>query len=297
MKKIIRNFINKFGYDFVKTEKWIEKNKHKKVLVKVGKFDILMPGNNPQILNYKNIPTLNIQLGILADCVAQKYNNLNMIDVGANVGDTIAIVKSKIDIPIIAIEGDNTSYQFLETNSKQFQNLSLIKAYLGEEKNTIGVDVEKSGWNNTIVPNSNSKNQITLDTLDNILEKQNLLHNNLKLLKIDTEGFDTIILRGCNEILKKHKPIIYLEFNGENMRANGENGIATILNLKQFGYKNILIFDGLSNLILSTNLENEKLLLQLNNYIFTEGAILPYFDICIFHNEDSDLSDTFVSLG
>jgi FkbM family methyltransferase len=297
MKKIIRKLANKFGYDFIKTNEWSEKNITKKVSVRVGNYDILMPGNNQQIVNYKNIPDLNIQLGHLAECVAKKYPDVTLIDVGANVGDTIAIIKTNIDLPIIAIEGDDTSFQFLEMNTKQFKNISLVKAFLGETKETIGVDIEKSGWNNTIIPNASGKKKIILDTLDNTLENLKLNRGNLKLLKIDTEGFDTIILRGCNNILKNNKPVIFFEYNGENMKKNGENGLETILNLKKVGYHQILIFDGLSNLILSTNLDNEALLLQLHNYVHKKGAMIPFFDICIFHSEDTNIANDFVNFG
>jgi FkbM family methyltransferase len=295
MKKIIRKLFNVVGYDIVKTNDWDKKSKNKKVLVRVGNFDILMPSNNPQISNYKNTPDLNIELAILAKAVAKKYPDLVLIDIGANVGDTIAVVKSFIDLPIIAIEGDVTSLKFLELNAVNFKNITIINTFLGESKQIVKADIEKQGWNNTIIPNFLAKTELYVNTLDNILEENNLNAINSKLLKIDTEGFDTIILRGCNKLLTEKKPVIYLEFNAQNMKAIGENGIDTILSLKQFGYNDIFIFDGLSNLILSTTLQNEILLLQLDKYLRKNNAINPFFDICIFHTNDDDLAKEFLN--
>ena len=293
MRKLIRSFINTLGYDVVKTNKWTEKSK-KKAIVRVGNYDILMPPNNLQIHNYKNIPNLNIDLAKLAKTIATKYSNLCVIDVGANVGDTIAVIKSEIDIPIIAIEGDNTSYQFLEINSKKFNQITVINSFLGETQSEINVNIEKKGWNNTLVPDANAATKITLQTLDSILLVNGLQTRNNKLLKIDTEGFDTIILRGCKKLLEQNKPVVYFEFNAENMKAIGEDGIKTLLGMKTFGYASVLIFDGLSNLIVSTTLHDKALLVQLNNYIHNDSALVRFYDICVFHEEDFDLVEQFL---
>jgi FkbM family methyltransferase len=294
MKKIIRKLANKFGYDFIKTKDWGLKNINKSISVKVGDYNILMPGNNQQIVNYKNIPDLNSQLAILAACIAKKYPDVTIIDIGANVGDTIAVVKTIIDLPIIAIEGDDTSFKYLELNAKQFRNINLIKAFLGESRKTMSVTVEKSGWNNTIIPNSNGEKEIIIETLDEVLVEKKLNTGNFKLLKIDTEGFDTIILRGCKKTILNNKPVLYFEYNGENMNAIGENGFDTLLQLRDYGYNDIYIFDGLQNLIMATTLGNENTLKQLHNYAHTNTAMITYFDICMFHSEDAILAGEFL---
>ena len=296
MKKLFRKFINKYGYDIVKTAEWSEINKHKKIVVPVGSYSILMPANNPQVFNYVSIPNLNEELAYLAQIVANKYSDAVLIDVGANVGDTVAVVKSKINIPIIAIEGDATSYSFLQENVKQFENITTINNFLGEQMQTVPVDVEKKGWNNTIIPNNEASTTIQLNTLDNILADHNLSTANCKLLKIDTEGFDTIILRGCYKLLSTHKPVLYIEYNAANMQAIGEDGFTTLLNLTQFGYHHIFIFDGLSNLLFYTHLNDKSNLAQLNNYLHKKNAIIPFFDICIMHANDEDICHVLLNL-
>jgi hypothetical protein len=86
--------------------------------VKVGNYFIDMPGNNVQISTYKYRPGANDLLGTLSLCVAKKYPGLSVIDIGANVGDTVAVIKTAIDVPVIGIEGDNVSYGFLEREYK-----------------------------------------------------------------------------------------------------------------------------------------------------------------------------------
>ena len=69
MKKILRKIANKFGYDFIKINVHSADKAHKISNVKVGNYNILMPGNNPQISLYKYYPTSNTQLARLTEII------------------------------------------------------------------------------------------------------------------------------------------------------------------------------------------------------------------------------------
>jgi FkbM family methyltransferase len=293
MKEFIRKIINGFGYDIVKYNVHSPDKANKTIPVKVGNYTILMPGNNPLISLYKYQPDSNIQIADLAAIVVKKYKDAVMIDTGANVGDTVAVVKSLIELPIIAIEGDTFSYSFLEKNAAQFKDVILLNAFLGEEQKQIAVTMGKDGWNNTIIPDEKGARQLDIKTMDELLFEESLFHKNIKLLKIDTEGFDTIILRGCRKLLETHKPVLFFEYNGENMKAIKENGYATLINLKNYGYTRVHIYDCINNLILITSLENEDVLKQLDKYAQLENSMIKYYDICVFHENDTDLSTKF----
>lgn len=293
MKKILRSLLNKFGYDFVKINMHSADKARNVVPVQVGNYKILMPGNNPQISVYKYYPDANTQLARLAKMIISKYDDASMIDIGANVGDTIAVVRSHINIPVIAIEGDPFSFSFLQKNAAQFNNVVILKQFLGEEKKEMFVSMEKEGWNNTIIPDEKGSKKLELKTLDELLADNKLESRNIKLLKIDTEGFDTIILRGCWKTITKNQPVIYLEYNGENMNKIGENGLNTLLSLKEYGYNTIHIYDCINNLLMVTSLENTDTLQQLHLYAHKQKSMIPYYDICIFPQKDNDLSKTF----
>ena len=296
MKQIIRNLLQKVGYDIIKVNEHSNDKAKKNVNVKVGNYTIVMPGNNPQISNYKRFPDMNNQLGRLAKVVCGKYSDLTMIDVGANVGDTIAIVKTFVDIPIIGIEGDSTTYKFLENNVRQFNQITIIKQFLGEESQTIKANLEKDGWNGTIIPSKTATNSLELKTLDDTIANKGLSNSNLKLLKVDVEGFDTIVLRGSKEIIMKHKPVLYFEYNRENMNTINEDGISTLLSLSELGYKNITFFDNKNRYVLSTQLTNKELITQLHNYSDGINGMIPYYDICIFNECDEDIAEIFLGI-
>ena len=294
MKELIRNFLKRFGYDIVKTGvPFIPKGKKPRI-VTVGKFPIMMPGNNVQLINYQVYPDLNIQLGRLAKTIFDKYPGMTVIDVGANVGDTIAVLKSTVDMPVIGIEGDDISFQFLEKNVAQFSNVSIVKTFLGEKSQQTKVNIEKSGWNNTIKPDITGSQQIQFKSLDDVISEGGFVESEVKLLKVDVEGFDTIVLRGAKRIIQKNKPVLFFEYNRENMIAINEDGLSTILSFRNEGYHKIAFFDHKGTLLAATDLQNEEVIKYLHEYISSKHNLLGYYDICIFHKEDTAVADEFL---
>ncbi len=291
---MIRGLLNTIGYDIVKVNVHSE-NKAKIVRkVKVGNYFVDMPGNNPQISTYKYEPEVNTQLARLAVCIFNKYKDLTVLDIGANVGDTIAVIKSAVDVPIIGVEGDAISYGFLEKNTAQFQQVTIIKEFLGEKRQTLQVALEKGGWNTTLVPSETSGNQLTLKTLDEVLAEHQLSNLTLKLLKVDTEGFDTIILRGAFALIQQHKPVLYFEYNKSNMDAIKEDGLSTLLSLEKCGYRKVLFFDNRGRYMLTAPITNHTLIKELHYYADESNSEIVYYDICLFHEEDEDLATIFL---
>ncbi len=295
MKKVIRDFFNRFGYDIVKTGIPYFKKTKRDSSVLVGKYHIVMPGNNLQLGNYKIYPDLNSQLGRLAAVIFKKYPGMTAIDVGANVGDTIAVLKSEINIPVIAVEGDDVCFEFLKKNIQQFQDISIVKSYLGEKTESVSVNLRDAGWNTTIIPGEAGNRQISLSTLDDIINAGGFAGRQLKLLKIDVEGFDTIVLRGASELIRVHKPVLFFEYNRKTMKVINEDGLSTILSFEKSGYHKIIFFDHKGNLVLATDMQNNEVIAYMHNYISSEKNLLAYYDICIFHEDDEELSEDFLA--
>jgi FkbM family methyltransferase len=294
MRKLIRQLLNKVGYDIVKVNVHSDDKVNKIKQVLVGGYTLDMPGNNPQISTYKYDPGANSQLGRLSACIATKYPSLSVLDVGANVGDTVAIIKAAINLPVIAVEGDDFAYGFLERNTRQFNDITLIKTFLGEKKEVVKLAMEKSGWNTTLVPSEENGKAIDLKTLDEVLTEQGLQDRTLKLLKVDTEGFDTIILRGATELIDQQHPVLYFEYNRSNMDAIGEDGLSTLLSLSRFGYRSVVFFDNKGRYLLTAPIEQTALIGELHRYAKEKDSCIAYYDICLFHESDSDLAHTFI---
>lgn len=296
MRNFIRNILKRYGYDIVKTGVPYIPGTKKDVMVRVGKYEVLMPGNNVQLINYQLYPDMNGQLGRLAALVHAKYPDGVIADVGANVGDTIAVVKSAVNAAVIGIEGDEKTYSYLEKNVAQFKDVVIVKTFLSDTNKKETVSFEKDGWNATIIPGSEGGNVIDFRTFDDVAEKSITENRNIKLLKTDVEGFDTIVIRGAMATIQKCKPVLFFEYNRENMKAINEDGISTIFSLATKGYKKILFFDHKGNFVTSTDIQNSEVVNHLHDYISSSRNLMGYYDICIFHESDEDLANRFIAI-
>ena len=292
MRKVIRRLLNRFGYEIVKTDDWYISKTDKKNIVQLGKYSIAMPGNNTLSRTYALYPDFNRIIGRLATAISKKYPEMTAIDIGANVGDTIAIIKSFVDVHIIGIEGDEVTFSFLKKNAQQFSNVSIINSFLGDKKQELKVDLESSGANTTVIPSESGANVIAFKTLDEVLS-EGFQNRMIKMIKLDIEGFDTIVLRGAYEILKKDHPALFFEYNRDAMKAINEDGLSTILSFAEYGYNKIAFFDYHGRLLLVTPLKNKKEIAYLHEYAIGKNNLLGYYDICIFHQQDDALADEF----
>src|SRR5215207_563889 len=167
-------------------QRWYEKSD---AVVPVGKYKIRMPSTSllPELFSVN--PNYSGELGRLVAAMWEKYPSLEVLDVGANFGDSVAIIKSAANVPVTCVEGDEQCFALLENNIQQFDGVKLCKLFLGESSETISVAIEKKGWNATLVPSRNGDSlELELKTLDDFLSPFGDLHV-FKVLKIDTEGF------------------------------------------------------------------------------------------------------------
>ena len=139
MKRIIGKLLRYFGIKVSIMEGSILKPKIDKNTIvknKIGNYDFLMNfahvhNSNSLYENYsKNLPRLVKQ-------VETKYSNLTVIDIGANIGDSVALIKSIIDVPFICIEGDKFYFDLLQKNVEQFKDVICFNNYLSMENGYI----------------------------------------------------------------------------------------------------------------------------------------------------------------
>lgn len=74
------------------------------------------------IISHKNY---NTNLPRIAIYVNSKYPDSSIIDIGANVGDTAALLRSFTDYPITCVEGDTKFFDLLKSNTQQMKGIYL----------------------------------------------------------------------------------------------------------------------------------------------------------------------------
>ena len=263
---------------------------------KIGKYELLIHTNNSLWVEYGKNSEYTAQLARLAHNVFEKYPAACMIDVGANIGDTAALVRSTVAAPIYCIEGDPTIYDLLKKNIAVMPQVFAHQCFLGERTETLEVMTAKDGWDLTLIPVNVGENQaskpMSLLSLDD-WSKQVRLSSPCKLLKLDIEGFDLRALRGATQLLTIHQPALLFEFNHQNLTKLGEDGLKIFPHLANLGYDRLMVYDGQGFFMLASRLAEMATLTDLDAYAKNVAGLF-YYDFCVFHQTDNDLAETFL---
>lgn len=148
----------------------------------------------------------------------EKVKSLNLdgvyVDCGANIGNhTLFFSKYCKSTQVISFELDKTIYQVLEENVdvNNLKNVKLYNCGVGETKKMVStstLDVNNVGMTKI----TQDGGDIQVDSLDNLLKNV----DDIKVIKIDVEGYEKNVIIGAKEILKKHKPVLIVELKDDD---------------------------------------------------------------------------------
>ena len=121
-----------------------------------------------------------------------------VIDCGANVGELfLALSQYNNNLKYYAFEPDKKAYECCILNTTKNSNIQNIG--LSNKSESIDFYMDSMGGNSSAVDfGENEKVTVPVEKLDNIKTE-----NNIKLLKVEAEGFEPEVLEGAVDTLKK----------------------------------------------------------------------------------------------
>jgi len=181
-----------------------------------------------------------------------------ILEIGAFIGIFTLLLSNLVgqEGKVHAFEPDLKAISFLEQNVKRnhIKNTIITKTGLSNKVgNSFLYYIGKSGNSaSTLTPfkqKNVQKQVINVTTIDKFCKVNNIVPNGIK---IDVEGAENLVLQGGQEIIKKYKPWILLEFHGifmseeqrlSNWRKIIENSIKVVFvdgDSKLYDYGDVL---------------------------------------------------------
>ncbi len=154
---------------------------------------------------------------------------LVVFDIGANVGHYATKIKRlNPDVQLYAFEPHPETFKLLQKTAHEY-GITAVNKGCGETTGTIKFyDYSEGGGSEHAtmikgvledIHHSKSKElEVSVITVDEFASTNQIYH--IHLLKIDTEGYEFSVLKGCTQLLdNKHIDVIHFEFNSMNMMS------------------------------------------------------------------------------
>lgn len=240
----------------------------------LNKQTFLCPFSHKLLFYQKLFPLYDRQLPKFCSLLREKLEiQLNIIDVGANVGDSVLNIGIK-DAFYLCIEGDESFARYIPFNLKDY-NYSVEKYFLSDTNDNLPYGVSSSKGTGHLVKTQIGKTAVV--TLDNLIEKK-YPDKLFILLKIDTDGFDFKVLRGSKKLLMTQHPFIFFEWDMAFLKEQGEDYLSIFQLLFEYGYTDCILFDNYGNYFNLVKTNNHHLLKK-----YIEGTRIKgspfYYDV------------------
>ncbi|WGV28918.1 FkbM family methyltransferase [Halotia branconii CENA392] len=278
-------------------------------------YTISKQGNQMRDKIFKNLITYNIkQIPISLPCdhplpyyqsrfrlydkfisVVAKYlpNSQDfIIDIGANIGDTTALMLQYCSNPILCVEADKEFFSIMEHNLSKYRHRTVLVNSFVSGNDYKNVELVKS--KGTVRAIESENNIVKSDSLKSIINNNNL--DRCIFLKTDTDGFDFEILLSSIDVIKEHSPILYWE-NEISSLKDTEIAKNLLEQLSTINYEKYIVMDNFGNPLFygGSSFNVEQINQYLLNNIYTQNNTFYYTDIVAFPSKYSYLISHIMS--
>jgi len=259
----------------------------------VGRTTLLLPADHAIDRYQARWKRYDRALGEIARIVHEKYPDFTAIDIGANVGDSAALISAYHDVPTLCIEGTEAFLPFLRENARRIhKHVAIEVAFVGDDASasTFGLQNNQMG-SAKLVAAAGGGAQIEVKRLDALLV-DSAGFERPRLIKIDTDGFDFQIIASSVALLSDIKPVVFYEYAPFEQPNGIADGIRSFQALVQAGYRHFVVYDNFGNFLVHLNNDDLDQFVDLNGYLCSNqvnGIAVHYFDLCAFSGQDADL--------
>jgi FkbM family methyltransferase len=286
VKELVKRLLARFGLYLHKGYPVYFFSNKKIVRRSIYGRETLMPRSHSIPVNLAFFPWYNSNLQRIVSSYQQiRKDAFSILDIGANIGDTLLMLRQVTDHPIHCFEGDPYYFRLLEENTAGIAGSHLHQVLLSDKPATLKVKSNINLGSSTFTSDAEEGEAMEFSTVDNFAA-EHFPTDPVGLIKTDTDGYDLKILRGSQQTIEKWKPVLFLEFDRSLFEKNGDDGAEFLDWVKELGYSGLLVYDNYGKLLCVTTLQQKNTLRALLAYIKNQKLTIPFYDLAIFPAAD-----------
>jgi FkbM family methyltransferase len=246
-----------------------------------------MPAEHALPLVLHNHPQYNRPLALAVAALVSSSNGapLTVVDVGANIGETVTIIEQRNSglCSYLCIEADAELAALCRYNHRDNPNVQTIQTFIGEDENAL-VLLEDDGRGNPSTklvnagaapPGTAGNRLVRLDTAAGPFADA---HGFLSLVKVDVEGYDFSVLRSGSKLLTQYHPAVYFEWFPALLNDLNESVWGGFEYLASLGYEHFVFFSSIGDYYCNLSKPDRSILQNLARAAARNKSLL-YFDV------------------
>jgi FkbM family methyltransferase len=257
-------------------------------LVRYHRLGVLLPLSHPLSAWEHALPKYGLPMCRIVRALDRPGGLPACIDVGANLGDSVARLRQVVQAPILAVEGNDVWFPLLERNVAHHRGVTAVCAFLSNRETTLPARIETETSTGRLVPAGDGI-PVHLRTLDALLLEHPQFQA-ARFLKVDTDGFDLRVLRGAGDLLARARPVVFFEYDPQLLARLNDDPLSIFPWLRSLGYDRLSVFTNIGEWRCALTTTNRAELERLTREITPQDRSW-FADICAWHADDRALAD------
>jgi FkbM family methyltransferase len=231
----------------------------------------------------KHGPSYGQNLVQLAKLLAESAP-LTVLDVGANVGDSALQILNAADGKVLCVEGDTAYLKFLHLNADRDPRVTIVEALLVVDELGAAKTAVRTGGTTRFTTGHRADAMPSL-TPDELRAKYPDF-TRLRLVKSDTDGYDTTLVPPIARTWSDSHPVLFFEYDPYFTRLAGYDPLAVWPRLAELGYRDVAVWTnggiGLGRTSV-TEIAERTSMLDVGD---VRPRNRPYWDVAVVHADD-----------
>lgn len=221
----------------------------------------------------------------LSRYLRDRDGRVTLIDVGANIGDTITACAEHPADRFLAIEPNPHFGSYLRQNCGHLPNFRALDVCCSSADGESEFEIDEQDGTAKIRERPGGRPMVR-KTLDSILELDRD-YADFNFLKVDTDGHDFDVLRGASHsIARNHAAAVLFECDSFGSVTYVDDLLAAVTIFLSAGYKRAIFYDNFGYLFAAVSLDDLDALKHMLLYQLTSRFY--YFDVLVIPENDFD---------
>lgn len=230
-------------------------------------------------------PTYGQNLVDLAVGLGEIDNPLGVIDIGSNIGDSAAQILAKVDARVLCVEADPEYLPYLERNVGSDNRCVIEFALLvTDTAEASGLGAVRKGGTTHFAQGGAGGAAAALTVAELPFRHPELPP--IRLVKSDTDGYDTTLIPPLARAYAKSRPILFFEYDPDLTRKAGKPDPGAVwAELQAAGYSYVGIWDNFGKPIQVLPIDEVPARVAVLDTPVTDRGY-HYWDVAVVHADD-----------